>query len=619
MAGNGPNRLRRLSVPEAAVIALLVFAVFRVVNPIWTLAVSSPRLPQWDMAKYGVSGLRLTRALQDLDVLAFFRQLNALEIWPPVFPLLEVPAFLFAGSGYASARGLVALMFATAIVVAFWCGAQSDTRWGIAVGSFSATLLAISPMAHLLATVVMLEIPGTLLLLLAMAFYLRSLRSDQARAFSVACVASTALFFCKFNYGLIWILPMAVNELRRSGMISPTMLSRLGAALRRPWPAILTAGLVMAAIIEIAGPWRFNLGAREISVSSAGPLLYGLYAALLISRILRPRRSFEEGKRWLGSLDARARTMMLAIALPIGLWMVVPSHAINFVRFLINRSAGPSILSFESLLFYPRVFVDEYAPAPAVAVVVLVLAAFSLRRLRASDEVGRVLALAVVVSTIAAVAHPYKQPRFLFTTAVLLWIAGSREGMEWVARVSASAGETTQRRIAAVVSGAGLAVAAFVAVDIDRLDDGHRRLTVHAATAEVLEIVCGQAEQAQSSVLLGTWNHFSPWLVEWGCLQRRPPMEPTRVPRSPSGRRHRIDAVDQLLHSQPELVMVVSPAPGTSPRAGFVKETRWLEPVRVRLAHDPRFHLVARRDFADAGYRLETFEAGRADGEPVPR
>jgi hypothetical protein len=200
---------RRLVTPETAVMALLLIVVtFRVTTPVIALAVGSTRLPQWDMAKYGVSGLRLARALQDFEPLAFFRHLKGLEVWPPVFPLLEVPAFLVAGPGYSSARGLVALLFAVAIVAAFWCGMQSGSRWGIAVGSLTAALVATSPMAHVFATIVMLEIPGTMLLLLAVGFYLRSLRTDRARDFTVACVAATALFFCKYNYGLIWILPM---------------------------------------------------------------------------------------------------------------------------------------------------------------------------------------------------------------------------------------------------------------------------------------------------------------------------------------------------------------------------------------------------------------------------
>ena len=602
---------------------LLALAVLRVTSPVVALAVGSSRLPQWDMAKYGVSGLRLARALQDFDPLAFLRHLNGLDVWPPFFPLLETPVFLFAGPGYASARGLIALLFAASIVAAFWSGLQSHRRFGLVVGALTAALVATSPIAQVFATVVMLEIPGTLLLLLAVGLYLRSLFTGRTRDFTLACVAATTLFFCKYNYGLIWILPMVANEVLRahgpSGLQPTESLKRLGAALRRPWPAVLTVGLLVAAIIEIAGPWRFSVGGRAVSVSSAGPLLYALYALTLIGWLLRPRRSLRVARQLLARLDSRARSMLVAIAVPVALWMVVPSHMINFMSFLVNRSSGPPVLSVESLLFYPRVFVGEFSPSPALGVVVLLLAAFAIRRLRGTDEAGRVLAIALLVSTIAAIAHPYKQPRFLFLTATLLWFTGSREAVELVARATRRIGENTQRWIAATLAGAVLLTAAAAVIEIDRLTRGHRRYTVTASTAEVLDAITDEAAKARASVLLGTWNHLSPWLVEWSCLRRGPSMDPGQVPREPTGRVRRGNVLGWLAADPPELLMVLSAAPGPPPRAGFIAETSWLDPVRRQLARDPRFHLISRKDFPEARYRLESFKSTRTGAQPVPR
>jgi hypothetical protein len=611
---------RRLVTPETAVMALLLIVVtFRVTTPVIALAVGSTRLPQWDMAKYGVSGLRLARALQDFEPLAFFRHLKGLEVWPPVFPLLEVPAFLVAGPGYSSARGLVALLFAVAIVAAFWCGMQSGSRWGIAVGSLTAALVATSPMAHVFATIVMLEIPGTMLLLLAVGFYLRSLRTDRARDFTVACVAATALFFCKYNYGLIWILPMVAHELWRSHGAAGIRPTRVTRSLRRPWVAFWALGLLSAVIIEMTGPWRFTIASRPVSVSSSGPLLYALYVTTLLACFLRPRRCLDAGRQWVRRLEPRARTMVFAIALPIGLWMIVPSHTINFIGFLSNRSAGPPLVSLESLLFYPRVFLSEYSPTPVMGVALLVLGALSLRQLRGADQTGRVVALALLISSIAAISHPYKQPRFFFITAALLWLAGSREAVELAERIAVHTGETAERWVIATIAASSLFAAILVGVDADRLQRHHRRLTVHESTVEILTEITNRAAGYRSSVVLGTWNHLSPCLVEWRCLQRGPSMKPTQVPRSPTGRRHRKNLMGWLLTDPPDLLMVVSAAPDSSLRTGFITETRWLDPARRRLARDPRFRLVSRRDFPDTGYRLESFEPARTDREPVPR
>ena len=43
------------------------------------------------MAKYGVSGLRLARALQDVDPFAFLGHLNGVSVWPSVFGIGEAP------------------------------------------------------------------------------------------------------------------------------------------------------------------------------------------------------------------------------------------------------------------------------------------------------------------------------------------------------------------------------------------------------------------------------------------------------------------------------------------------------------------------------------------------
>jgi hypothetical protein len=97
-----------------------------------------------------------------------------------------------------------------------------------------------------------------MVLRVAVGLYLRSLEPGHARDFTLACVASTTLFFYKYNYGLIWILPMTARQL-------------------------------------------------------------------------------------LVRLNSRARSMLTFTVFPIALWMVVPSHTINFVPFLVNRSAGPPL------------------------------------------------------------------------------------------------------------------------------------------------------------------------------------------------------------------------------------------------------------------------------------
>ena len=96
-------------------------------------------------------------------------------------------------------------------------------------------------------------------------------------------------------------------------------------------------------------------------------------------------------------------------------------------------------------------------------------------------------------------------------------------------------------------------------------------------------------------------------------------MDPAQVPQAPTGRARRSNVVEWLATDPPDLLMVLSAAPGNQPRPGFVAETGWLEPVRRQLARDSHFDLVSQEDFPAARYRLDAFQSTRTDGEPVPR
>ena len=614
----------------AMIVILLAALAVRVAIPVVSLAANSPRLPQWDMAKNGVSGLRLARAAADFDPLGWLRQVNSLDVWPPLFPLVEAPVFFVFGSGYAVARSLIAALLAVAIGAAFWAGLEGRHDSGLLTGAFAAALLATSPMVHLFGTLVMLELPGTVLLLLAVGWYLRSLGSQRPRDFSLACVFATALFFCKYNYGLMWLLPMAANELWRNlasqGSAPRKLLPRASEILRTPWGLFLALGLLTAGLIQVAGPWRFDLAGKAVHISSAGNLVYALYAFTLLRWLLKPRHSFEVARSFLGRVAPRSRTMLLVIVLPIAAWMVVPAHTVNFVRFMENRSDGPPLLSNEAMGFYPRVLMTEYSAVAAIGAAVLLLGFLSLRHLGGPDDGRRVLALALLWSIIALLAHPYKLPRFAFTAAPLLWLAASREAASGVAWATQRLGGVGRRAATACLAVGTLVVASLVSVDVPRLERGHLQRSVPLSTRKVLDEIavlarishqlpaatgeiCGLADQARSSVLLGSWNLLSPWLVEWHILHETRGSITARVPRHLVGRERRGDVLGRLAaNSDTELVMVLDAIPDSAPTgSGYGEETAWLDVVRRDIVDHPRFILVAHKEFRDSGYQLTVY------------
>jgi hypothetical protein len=558
------------------------------------------------MAKYGVWGLGLARSVEDLDPGAFLAQIHGMSTIPPVFPLMEWPAFLLFGDHYAVPRALVGALFAGVLAAALWAGRELDDTWGPLAGGIAAALLATGPFHLLLGTLVLLETPGMLLTLLALALSLRAGRDDRIGTLRAACLAATALFFLKYNYGLLWLAPMVTAEAwRRSGslrcLVNATAERLRSVDLRRPWPAFVAVVLVAALALLLTGPWHLEAGGRTLlRASSTGTLLYGLWILFLVRCAVRPRSSTRRLRTWLGGLHPRSRTMVLWIGLPIALWLLAPSHAKDLASFLENRSSGMT-LDLGPLAYYPRLLVGSYAFTPVVGFLALVLAFLGILRLPRESARRRVLPLAALLGLVALVAHPYKLPRFAAILAPLLWLTAG-----WTVAVVLRALFGERPALARALAAAAMAAALLVPVPRSWLEGQLELRTVPVTTRPVVDTIAAEAAAARGSVLLGFWNELSPGLVEWHCRQAEPDLETRRIPRWLSGRERRGDLLGRLA-GDPTLgtVMVLGALPGSSLDAsGFAAETDWLEPVRREIATDSRFSAVETRTFPASGYRL---------------
>ena len=166
---------------------------------------------------------------------------------------------------------------------------------------------------------------------------------------------------------------------------------------------------------------------------------YGLYAGLLAATAwaaARWRRDPAGVAAWWRSLPVAGRALAATVALPLWIWFLSPSpvHPKEILAFLRNRSAGPPATSLDALLYYPRIFMRDYAPPPLGGMIggmVLALLALALvvgwtgaRRL-AGGEAFRVLLLAAGLSFLLPTLHPYKEPRFLATAVPFALLAAT--------------------------------------------------------------------------------------------------------------------------------------------------------------------------------------------------
>ena len=588
-------------------------------------------LPQWDRAAHGLAGVDLAHAVRHGDIAGFLSGLNRQALWPPVHSLLLLPWLLAWGDDYASADRLSSLLFAVTVLVLFLTGLKLHPRRGAWVGAAAATLALLSPLYRLFGTLCMLEMPGACLLGLAACC---QVWADDPRAprglLTAAGLSAAALFLCKYNYGLLWLAPLAAHEWL--GLPAPRRAEHLARARAwldsrrwlRPFPLFMLAYLlVLAGILLTGGTEIVALGTR-VSVRSAGNPAYGFYLLALGWALVHLARTGGWRAAW-ERLGPRGRVLASSLVLPLALYLLIPypNRVKELVGFLTNRESGPSLASLAGLLYYPRAFAGEYSPAPAVGWAVLALALLPPARCQGRDA-RRLLYLALWVGLVATAAHHYRQPRFLFTTAALVWLNAARSAVGLLDAALSRWRVTFVREVVWAGAIAGVLVWASRGTPAESVTLAeHRAWNSPATLAPVLECVLDQVEQVgRRSVLLGYSNALSPGLVGWQRRLTHPAIPDARLPRRPA----------PLLEGAPESAIVerlealrgagtpVIAALADDPLASCTAEDRagtWADRMTAaRLRVEPAARIAFEALVPGSGFRVTTFRfaAGPSTG-----
>lgn len=607
---------RRLSLPGLLVTLVFVgilAVALRNAAVIHSLVDEVRRLPQWDMAHRGVEGIRLAEALRRGDVVELLARLNDMSVWPPAFPLLEAPVFLASGYDFRTPRLLVLALYLLSVPALYLAGHFLDRRRGGAVGLLAAALLVASPFFQLFACLVMAEIPGVLLLALALAAYFRALEREEAGAWRIAWGLGTLLFFCKYNYGLMWLAPLLIHEAWLA-YGSPTgalrRLFRWAADIdyRRGWPLFVLVYLAVVSAVVAAGGVRFQIAGARLRLVSMGNPLYVLFLFWALRLLRRPRENWRRFRGWLEERRPRHRELVLWTVLPIGAWMLIPPHAGDFYRFLDNRSSGIPFWSLENFYYYPRSFLGWYAPAPWIGAAVLVLGVLPCFLLTRLPPRPRALALAVLFGTAVTFFHPYKLPRFIFTLAPLLWLSAALVVTVAADRVVTRLAGARLGRVAATILAGTLAVA-VASGEVQRhvLLRSFAARTVPRAAEPVLEAVSRAVEQDRDTVLMGTWNQLSPWLVEWDLYRRGVRHDGDLMDFRQIRYRVRPREICSTLDARHVAVFgVVDGVPENGATRGIREETAWLVPYTAALAAADCYEVAEERSWS-SGYRLRLY------------
>ena len=578
----------------------------------------------WDPAEHGLAGVTLAEALRRGDLLGFLLGINGQVLWPFVHALMLAPWLLVQGIDYTAAARLSSVLFAGTVVALCMAGLQLHSARGVWVGTAAAALALLSPLYRFFGTVCMLEIPGGFLLALTAGLHIRACREPAPRPLLVAAgVSTSALFLCKYNYGMLWLISLMIFEWRSlTDGQRGAMTGRLRAFVKerrwlRPFPLLMLALLAAIAAIQVTGGGIITLPGARISARSSGNLAYALFLLMIgrgAWRVWGGGGFAAAGSR----LSERHRILIGTVLLPLAVWFLIPypNRVRALVGFVVNRDSGHPLWSIETLLYYPRAFANEYSPNPFVGWIVLGLAALSPIRRGKGRDPGTLVALAFWVGLLATATHHYLQPRFLFTTVPLVWLLAASRAvalLEWAIDAERLPG-WIREPIWAGAWVALLSAALLAAPSAETTLAAHRAFNTPAGVAPVVDQVLDQARRLETRPwLLGHWNGMSPALVRWQALLARPRLPATQIPEpvpwlpADTPESTLVARIEALRRAGRPVIAATSDASLAGATGEYWEETRADRRIRARLSGDPRVRTEAEAILTTSGFRVTTF------------
>lgn len=539
----------------------------------------------WDSAAHGVNGLRLAQDLAGGRLLTFLFDINALDHWPFLHPLLLALLNLVAGYGPEPAIALSAGALVGTCVLAYMTACELDAADGTAIGVLAVAGILGGPLMLYYGSLVMLEIFGAFFSLLCVFTYVRFVKVPSPRGAWAVVAATTALCFLKYNYAIFWGVALVGCEIAR---LSPERRAALRTwlvdwlaigTLRRPtfWLVAVIVGSILA--IRATGGWKGEIAGIRISVTTPGNAVCALLWVLSL------RIGYELWKRhdlWKQRLPHEVWAFLYGTMLPLGLWFLVcsPTRVKEFVDWLKSGAENEPQPIMQAMSVYLPAVVEGFAPALWIRIVAAVGFLAGVARAWRGPFWSRVPLAYFAVGALACVTHPYKDPRFLVPIAPAFWIIVAC-GLCHAAGLIRIAG----LRLAALGLLVGV-VSVLTALGFPRFlrDEFPAKYAAYYAPSslEATARAVGQfCERARHVSIFGDCNELSRHALEWGVRRAEGGAEATFESRRARPRPKDIEDGPEreskafaywIEHTDADAVIAVE-VPPTSPLFGHVYPT----------------------------------------------
>ncbi|MEO5720378.1 MAG: hypothetical protein ABIR71_02780 [Chthoniobacterales bacterium] len=421
----------------------------------------NPR-PRWNGLVHDRSGhyqfaQDLARAVRQANPVAFFTALEKAKVWPPVHGLCAAAVLAVGGLDYRLAVLPSLAGWVATAVFGFLLARRCSVAHGNLAGFIAAAMVLASPAVRSYGLDIMLESLGAALTLCVLHLFLRARGTPSVGAWRWFALTLTVLFFEKYNYWLLVVLALVLNELchsraqdwrgLRAAWARFDWSRKLGLEMRQPlsWLCVLFAFSALA--IFLFHPEPISIAGKRVSVYPPNNLITLAYAALFF-RVLRsaPLRAITH---------PALRQLALWHVLPVAISFLLPRRLSTFVWFLgpMNTDRSSAVPIAETATFYLQSTIRDYHVAPWSAIVAALLFLLAVLTFRRMSVGGRAVLLLVLLSAALTLLHPNQKSRYLHSWLPVLWVAGTAGFANFLS------GPHRWRRPFALTAGAGLIVA----------------------------------------------------------------------------------------------------------------------------------------------------------------
>jgi hypothetical protein len=568
-------------------------------------------LPRWDLATHLGHGWVDYHLLATGQIPRLLWDFWLQGYWPPALSIYQIPFYLLLGAGIGSGlrSGLAAFVLTgVAGCAVLW---RQWKAGALLPAAIFVALLISSPYLLAYASLAMTETLGAFVQLVVLLCYVLYRESPDPRRARWFALSLTALFFTKYNYFFLMVVPLAVHEwLERTSSWQAkrrwTVLAlTTGRVLVSPAGALVALYSVFLVIILRTGGFEFHLLGRLISVHTIGNSGHIVFYALL-ARLWYLHHHRRIDWRRLASFDPRVRPVLVWFALPVTIWLAAPypNHIRDFANLVINRPLGEASVGTGIVVYLDALrteyFYSEWILGPAIAA--FVVAAIRYRR---QPPWMRWLIVAIPLQSVAVALHQTRFPRFLLLTVVLLCLAASSEVGRWFA-------STPARRVAGIVAAAILALGVVAARQVVG-QEGFRRVafenyTDNQTLRDAIDSIRADLDEDDRLAIVGQSNELSPALFRW---ELGPPAGVSCFPFEIGGAR----GVDLGLATRVLLLTPLGPEPTRLDLTGFYLAQRQAVLERVERGD---FHLAREIPLTDMNVAMRLYQRGARTRPAAP-